>query len=462
MKNDFRSICNIPFLVCLITLLLNDFYFKSQYHNWITGKLSDVCGLFVFASFWTAVFPSKKQIIYFSTALLFVIWKSPYSQVFINFFSHNFYPIYRVVDVTDLIALVILPVIYFLPSSGRLQLNPVPLLLLSAISFCATSVPRPTQTFAQPQYLLFKSGIVKIAASDHPNDYDVYDLDSVIVVNIREIRIEKRASLDDDFHKTQILKEIDLRLLRELNEDSFLDSQLNEYRDLKNSLITTENTSVILKLDSITDWLSFKETRLHGEFKRFSKNDQILIEGRFKDGIEDSVWKFYNNRNELMLKKYFKNGELTKTELFENLRLATIERHDTRDQTIGFKYFHLSMIGVLILFLGTRLILNYKKSTQKDVIQLSDFYRIVGIIILPIIVFILAKLISLIIPNSYSNFFGAFFELILAGVIGAFLFFFVFYLLMLRSKLDLLFYILMFALIIVFVEEWIYLGSLQY
>ena len=110
MKNKLNSINTIPFVVCLGILLLNDLYLKGQYHNWLTGKLSDICGLLVFASFWSAIFPDKKQIVYFSTALLFIVWKSPYSQLLIDFFSQTFFPIHRVIDITDLFALLFLPI----------------------------------------------------------------------------------------------------------------------------------------------------------------------------------------------------------------------------------------------------------------------------------------------------------------------------------------------------------------
>src|SRR6187549_1056878 len=113
MKRKLESIINIPFLACLAILLLNDFYLKIEYHNWLTGKLSDFCGLFVFASFWTVLLPNKKQMVYFSTALVFTIWKSPYSQPFIDFFSESIYPIHRVVDITDIMALTILPIAFY-------------------------------------------------------------------------------------------------------------------------------------------------------------------------------------------------------------------------------------------------------------------------------------------------------------------------------------------------------------
>ena len=203
MKNKLKSIFNIPFLVCLTILLANDFYFKTEYHNWLTGKLSDFCGLFIFVWFWTALFPSKKQTIHFLTAMFFVIWKSPYSQAFIEFFSQNFYPIHRVVDITDLVALTMLPItFYYKPNiNQRLNISPIPLALLTIFSFCATSIPEPTQEFEQPQYLLFKSGVTTFENSDYPSAYEVYNLDTLLIIDIKRIRIDKRAPIDDEFQK---------------------------------------------------------------------------------------------------------------------------------------------------------------------------------------------------------------------------------------------------------------------
>src|SRR5688500_1726731 len=112
MKEKLRSLDNIHFVGCLAILLLNDFYLKAEYHNWLTGKLSDFCGLFVFASFWAALLPARRGTVCISTALLFVFWKSPYSQTFIDIFSQYLYAIDRVVDITDLIALPVLLVAF--------------------------------------------------------------------------------------------------------------------------------------------------------------------------------------------------------------------------------------------------------------------------------------------------------------------------------------------------------------
>ncbi len=100
------------FLISLILLLLNDFYLKHEFHNALTGKLSDVTGLFALAVFLFAFFPAyKKQLIF--CVLFFCWWKSPLSGFFIHFANDQLsLPLHRVVDYTDLFALLILPFTY--------------------------------------------------------------------------------------------------------------------------------------------------------------------------------------------------------------------------------------------------------------------------------------------------------------------------------------------------------------
>lgn len=114
MKERHLHILASPvFLVSLLLLLSNDFVFKEQFHNGLTGKLSDFAGLFAFPLFWAAFFPRRKYLIYVSTAALFVFWKSVYSQPLIEVWnSLPFFPVDRTVDYGDLFALMVLPVSY--------------------------------------------------------------------------------------------------------------------------------------------------------------------------------------------------------------------------------------------------------------------------------------------------------------------------------------------------------------
>ena len=118
--------------------------------------------------------------------------------------------------------------------------------------------------------------------------------------------------------------------------------------------------------------------------------------------------------------------------------------HNTRADTIRNKHFHLAIISLLIIMLLTKLALNYRKSEQKNIIQLSTFSSIAGILLLPLAVLILAKSIPTLIPHSYSTFFGIFFEVFWVTLLRH-LFLMVFYFLKLRSKFHLIFYLSIFS-----------------
>lgn len=151
MKESIPKILLSPlFLVTLFLLLLNDFVLKAQFHNFLTGKISDFAGLFVFALFFIAFLPNRKLIILISIAIIFIFWKSPYSENLISFWnSFGILPIWRVVDYTDLFALSVLPLAYFYSNYcyGKYEIN-FPLkqfttslvVLISLFAFMATSM----------------------------------------------------------------------------------------------------------------------------------------------------------------------------------------------------------------------------------------------------------------------------------------------------------------------------------
>lgn len=137
------------FLVGLATLLLNDFVLKYEMGGWVTGKLSDISGLFIFPFFWSIFFERQRLMIYTLTAVMFVIWKLPVSTGAlnaINEFSGTSFS--RVVDYTDLFALLVMPVSwkYFnyqltsYPQKPEKLIAPIGISVLSLIAFVATSM----------------------------------------------------------------------------------------------------------------------------------------------------------------------------------------------------------------------------------------------------------------------------------------------------------------------------------
>lgn len=63
---------NFVFLFCLVILLLNDHFFKYQFANALTGKLSDVVGIILLPLLLAFVFPRLKQQAVWISGLLFV------------------------------------------------------------------------------------------------------------------------------------------------------------------------------------------------------------------------------------------------------------------------------------------------------------------------------------------------------------------------------------------------------
>ncbi|MBI5288860.1 MAG: hypothetical protein HY873_07795 [Chloroflexi bacterium] len=147
MDRAARVLTSVGFVAGLLLLLANDFVLKQAYPGVLTGKLSDFAGLFIFPMFWSALFPRRTREIYLATALGFVWWKSPLSQGAIDGWNAGgIFEIGRVVDYTDLVALVVLPIshtclrISEAGATGGLRLRVAPIVFgFAAFSFAATS-----------------------------------------------------------------------------------------------------------------------------------------------------------------------------------------------------------------------------------------------------------------------------------------------------------------------------------
>ena len=133
------------FIICLLILLLNAFVLKDQFGNFLTGKLSDFTGLFVFALFWFALLPRFKKIVLISIGLFFIWWKSPLSQEVIDLWnSFGILQYSRTIDYWDLIAISVLPLSYIYAiknENKRTGFNSLALssMVVSCFTFFATS-----------------------------------------------------------------------------------------------------------------------------------------------------------------------------------------------------------------------------------------------------------------------------------------------------------------------------------
>ena len=166
------------FLVGVSLLLLNDFVFKATLHNALSGKLSDFPGLFVFPLFLTALWPRRRSSIYLLMAVLFVFWKSAYSQRLIDGWNGlSFFAIGRSVDYTDLSALVVLPLSFrhSLSSSPVLK-KPVALFAIGIVSifaFAATSYSTKTAYNSEYGFSISKQELLERIR--RLSSHDVFD-----------------------------------------------------------------------------------------------------------------------------------------------------------------------------------------------------------------------------------------------------------------------------------------------
>lgn len=148
-KRNKNLIINYIFILGILILFINDQFLKFYYSNFITGKLSDICGIIIFPLFLTYIFPKLKENSIYITFLIFSFWKSEYSQSFINLYN-EFSPIQtsRIIDYSDLFVLILLPIpFYFIKNIEKFQniiirkLNPKLVFTPSILIFISESPP---------------------------------------------------------------------------------------------------------------------------------------------------------------------------------------------------------------------------------------------------------------------------------------------------------------------------------
>ena len=164
MNQNKSIILSHGFIISLVLLLLNDFILKDTYNNWFTGKLSDFTGLFLFTLFWAFLFPNNKKTIGTIIAFSFIWWKSSLSTGLISYWNELFFNIVRVVDYTDLTALISIPLA--LTYSARknlptLKIKPIVPLTISCFAFCATSYSTTIDKNKHYNFNLSKKELIK-------------------------------------------------------------------------------------------------------------------------------------------------------------------------------------------------------------------------------------------------------------------------------------------------------------
>jgi hypothetical protein len=155
------------FWLSAILLFCNDFIWKSSFHNAFTGKLSDIAGLSLWVLFWEAWLPMRFRLhLYLLSAVAFAWFKSPLSDTFLTVFHLG-----RVVDYTDLWALLVFVPLYFLPTTSfQTPKTWQPTLVGSVVAlflFGATSPPRHKPLVCEPKLVIGfkmpKDSLLKVA-----------------------------------------------------------------------------------------------------------------------------------------------------------------------------------------------------------------------------------------------------------------------------------------------------------
>jgi hypothetical protein len=449
MHNRLKPLMSLPFVICLTLLIFNDFYLKETFHNVLTGKLSDFCGLFIFPIFWSALFPKHKLWVFVLTGALFIYWKSEYAAGLMHFVSTYFFSVQRTVDVTDLIALPVLGLAWLnLEGNAKeikingffKQLSPYIIAVLTVFSFCATSLPKYVQTFEQPQYVLFKSDTLP-DSSQIEDGFKLYHFDSLLVVQVNQLYINRPAK-DDDYNKNLEIKELDKTVFGIIP-------------GIKSLMVAGEVTSLTIKTPQGDDYANFNGGRLNGRFIR-KKGGEVIIEGAYKMGLEDSIWTFRNTDNTKVTKITFKNGERTRVEQFDAGDLTSSIKVNTRADVIRNKWIQIAALVLLMIGTIALLVMNYRHRYQeKPPINLSWKWRVC--LLMPFVVWLFQLAITLLLGDLHFDMFIIPVAIFLIYIITCPLFFIAVFGIKLSRQMDVLWYAIIFALVI---SVWIEYGIL--
>lgn len=271
---DLNKIGHPLFLTSIILLVLNDWIFKSTFHNELTGKLSDFAGLFAFPFLFSVLFPRKKLFIHIVTAVGFLFWNSTASQSLINLLNDWYIPINRTIDYTDNIALLSIALSFIvLKSNYFFHLNYTfkkVCIIFSCAAFLATSIPRKEireyvvmdktyQFDVSRDYVINKLNFIQmeLIKKHYSNDPDIHfnEEENIFYYGDKE-RYYQYLKVDDSFGVLDTLA-----LLIDVEKVSAVDTI-----NLKNSFMEIQITGDSLQSE-------IKLIRLYKAVKRMSDKD---------------------------------------------------------------------------------------------------------------------------------------------------------------------------------------------
>lgn len=142
-----ESLRSPAFLLAVAVLVLNDFVLKAAFGNWLTGKLSDVAGVWAFGYFVLVLTRWPRPVVAAIIAAGFTFWKSPAAAGVIQAWNSVAWPaVGRTVDPTDLLALLVLLLLPANVSAGSVPargghrgLVNAAIALSAVLAFAATS-----------------------------------------------------------------------------------------------------------------------------------------------------------------------------------------------------------------------------------------------------------------------------------------------------------------------------------
>ena len=128
-----------------------------------------------------------------------------------------------------------------------------------------------------------------------------------------------------------------------------------------------------------------------------------MIDGYFKDGVEDSIWTIRDSGTNLITKKTFVKGETTQIDTFQSEQLISSESLNTRKITIRNKYFHLGILLALLIATTTLIVRNSK--VTDPVVSFSLIYKFILAAVLSFVIVLIYVLLCWLIPDSSISLF---------------------------------------------------------
>ncbi|GEM_PF-4818688 len=144
MKPNAKYLISPIFVLSLVILICNDLWWKYTFSNVLTGKLSDFSGVIVLGLLFNFISDKNRRLNALFVIVFFTFWKSPLSESLIFAWNElDLMTIARVVDYSDLLAFLALPIVTHVQFRERESLkHPIFLystLALSTFALTATS-----------------------------------------------------------------------------------------------------------------------------------------------------------------------------------------------------------------------------------------------------------------------------------------------------------------------------------